>query len=157
MRRLLLRNCDSRFPNSWSCFRGRARSQSYIGTVLGEPPWHRRANKNQAISAQPSERAREDARRALHFPKMKRSPLAPVVRISVARYYPDWAKRRARDAGYIVDDATSPDNTRPESVEPPVIGASPMLAVSRNYPPQIVEAFCKTSEKGRTVKLSMPG
>ena len=28
--------------------------------------------KNQAISAQPSKRAREGARRALHFPKMKR-------------------------------------------------------------------------------------
>ena len=41
-----------------------------IGTVLGEPPWSRRANKNQAISAQPSERARARARRALHFPKI---------------------------------------------------------------------------------------
>jgi hypothetical protein len=46
--------------------------RGYIGTVLGEPPWYRRVNKNQAISAQPSERAREGARRALHFPKMKR-------------------------------------------------------------------------------------
>src|SRR5215467_12335994 len=35
------------------------------------PPWYRRANKNQAIYAQPSERAREGARRALHFPNMK--------------------------------------------------------------------------------------
>ena len=61
---------------------------------------------------------------------MKRSPLAPVVRISVARYYPGWAKRRARDAGYIVDDATSPDNTSPEGVDPTIV-ASPMLAVSR--------------------------
>jgi len=43
-----------------------------IGTVLGKPPWYRRADKNQAISTQPSERAREGARRALHFPKMKR-------------------------------------------------------------------------------------
>ena len=40
-----------------------------IGTVLGEPSRYRRAHKNQAISAQPSERAREDARRALHLPK----------------------------------------------------------------------------------------
>jgi hypothetical protein len=39
---------------------------------VGEPPWYRRANKNQAIYAKPSERAREGARRALHFPKMKR-------------------------------------------------------------------------------------
>ena len=43
--------------------------RGYIGTVLGWPPWYRRANQNQAISAQPSERAREGARRALHFPK----------------------------------------------------------------------------------------
>jgi hypothetical protein len=43
-----------------------------LGTVLGGPPWNRRANKNQTISAQPSERAREGARRALHFPKLKR-------------------------------------------------------------------------------------
>jgi hypothetical protein len=43
-----------------------------IGIVLGEPSRYRRAHKNQAISAQPSERAREGTRRALHFPKMKR-------------------------------------------------------------------------------------
>src|SRR5260370_613990 len=43
--------------------------RSSIGTVLGEPPWYRRAIKNQAISAQPSERAREDARRALQLSK----------------------------------------------------------------------------------------
>ena len=87
---------------------------------------------------------------------MKRSPLAPVVRISVARYYPGWAKRRARDAGYIVDDATSPDNTSPENVDPRIV-ASPMLAVSRNYPDHIVQAFREISAQGRTVKLSMPG
>ena len=47
--------------------------RSSIGTVLGEPPWYRRAIKNQAISAPPSERAREDARRALQLSqKMKR-------------------------------------------------------------------------------------
>src|SRR5262249_9762319 len=44
-------------------------ARGYIGTVLGEPPWDRRTDKNQAISAQPSERAREGPRRALHFPK----------------------------------------------------------------------------------------
>src|SRR5258708_4125121 len=37
---------------------------------VGEPPRYLRVNKNQAIYAQPSERAREGARRALHFPKM---------------------------------------------------------------------------------------
>ena len=36
--------------------------------VLGEPPRHRRVNQNQAISAQPSKRAREGACRALHDP-----------------------------------------------------------------------------------------
>jgi AcrR family transcriptional regulator len=43
-----------------------------VGIVLGEPSRYRRAHKNEAISAQPPERAREGARRSLHFPKMKR-------------------------------------------------------------------------------------
>jgi hypothetical protein len=47
----------------------RSRSDVLSEFVLAEPPWHRRANKNQAISAQPSKRAREGARRALHFPR----------------------------------------------------------------------------------------
>jgi len=60
-----------RFHRRQSHFAGVLRG--YIETVLGEPPWYRRANKNQAISAQPSERARKGARRALQFPKeMKR-------------------------------------------------------------------------------------
>jgi RNA polymerase sigma factor (sigma-70 family) len=33
--RLLLRRCDSRLPNSWSCFRGRARSQRLYRNCFG--------------------------------------------------------------------------------------------------------------------------
>ena len=61
------------FSQLLELFQGQSsKSEVTIGTVLGEPPWYRRANKNQAISAQPSERAREGARRALHLSKMKR-------------------------------------------------------------------------------------
>ena len=35
MTRLLLRNCASRFPNSWSCFRGRAQSQRFYRNCFG--------------------------------------------------------------------------------------------------------------------------
>jgi len=57
------------FSQLLELFQGRARRQKFYRNCFGEPPWYRRAIKNQAISAQPSERAREDARRALHFPR----------------------------------------------------------------------------------------
>jgi AcrR family transcriptional regulator len=56
------------FPTPGVVSRAELEVRGYIGTVLGQLPWYRRANQNQAISAQPSERAREGARRALHFP-----------------------------------------------------------------------------------------
>jgi hypothetical protein len=46
--------------------------QSSKPEVISELFWASRADKNQTISAQPSEGAREVVRRALHFPKMKR-------------------------------------------------------------------------------------
>jgi hypothetical protein len=81
----------------------------------------------------------------------KQNPLTPTINIAVARYYPDWAKARAREAGYIVDDAT-PDYKRPE-VEDPTIVASPMIETSRNYAPWILKAF----REAAGTRLTIPG
>jgi hypothetical protein len=86
----------------------------------------------------------------------KTAPLAPIVRISVAKNYPDFAKKRLRDEGYVLDDAVNPDNTSPESGQPPTVVSS-VLAVSRNYPPHIVAAFKAIEKQGRRAKLSVPG
>jgi len=40
-----------------------------LSELFGEPPWYRRAIKNQAISAQPSERARETLVELFTFPR----------------------------------------------------------------------------------------
>jgi hypothetical protein len=74
----------------------------------------------------------------------------------VGRYYPEWARARLRSAGYVLDDATGPDNTSPEPDT--TIVASPLVAVSSNYPEHIVKAFRDVADQGRpTAKLSMPG
>jgi hypothetical protein len=86
----------------------------------------------------------------------KQAPLGPKITIAIAKFYPDFAKKRLRDEGYIVDDATNPDNTSPEGVDPTVVGSN-LIAVSRNYPPHIVAAFEAVERQGRHIKLSVPG
>ena len=56
------------FSQLLELFEGQSsKPEVHSGTVLGEPPWYRRADQNQTISAQPAKRAREGARRALRF------------------------------------------------------------------------------------------
>ena len=51
--------------------------RGYIGTVLGEPAWHRRADKNQAISAQ---RQKELVRTLVALFNFPRDETARVVK-----------------------------------------------------------------------------